>query len=165
MRSIRRWLLVDLFCIGLLCTMMGCDPLSLYEKSVLLPQQQWKSEYVPAFDFTIADTTARYDVALVLRHRDRYHYNNIWLRVSVTDPQGKAYSFDTDLLLGTNESGWLGAGMDDIYEHRISLQKELLEKNISFRQAGTYRFTIEQLMREDPLQEVMNIGIRIKKKP
>jgi hypothetical protein len=55
--------------------------------------------------------------------------------------------------------------MDDIYEHRISLQKELVAQGISFRQAGTYRFRIKQLMREDPLEEVMNIGIRIEKKP
>jgi gliding motility-associated lipoprotein GldH len=143
----------------------GCSPLSLYEKSVALPRQQWKSDYVPQFEFTITDTTARYDVALVLRHRDRYHYNNIWLRLSITDPEGNAYSIDTDLLLGANESGWLGVGMDDIYEHRISLQKELFEKGVSFRRAGTYRFSLEQRMREDPLQEIMNVGIRIEKKP
>ncbi|MFM8710357.1 MAG: gliding motility lipoprotein GldH [Sphingomonadales bacterium] len=150
---------------GLVCMIGGCSPLSLYEKSVALPQQQWKSDYVPQFDFTITDTTARYDAALVLRHRDRYHYNNIWLRLSITDPEGNSYSIDTDLLLGTNESGWLGVGMDDIYEHRISLQKELFEKGVSFRRAGTYRFSLEQRMREDPLQEIMNVGIRIEKKP
>jgi hypothetical protein len=55
--------------------------------------------------------------------------------------------------------------MDDIYEHRISLQKELLTAGVSFRQTGTYRFAIEQLMREDPLEEVMNVGLRIEKKP
>lgn len=165
MSSTSRWPLTAFLWVIVLCMIGGCTPLSLYERSVSLPQQQWKSDHVPVFDFTLGDTTASYNVSLIFRHRDRYHYNNIWLRISVTDPQTKTYTFDTDLLLGTNESGWLGTGMDDIYEHRISLQKELLAKGISFRQAGTYRFSIEQLMREDPLEEVMNIGIRVEKKP
>jgi len=165
MPNANRWLLPTLILCGMLGALSGCTSLELYERTVPLPAQQWKSEYIPSFDFDIADTTARYDVALVLRHRDRYHYNNIWLQLSLTDPQGKSYSFETDFLLGTNETGWLGAGMDDIYEHRISLQKELVAQGISFRQAGTYRFRIKQLMREDPLKEVMNIGIRIEKKP
>jgi gliding motility-associated lipoprotein GldH len=165
MSSVSRWPLTAFLWAGIYFMIGGCTPLALYERSVPLPQQQWKSDYTPVFDFTISDTSAFYDVALVFRHRDRYHYNNIWLRISVTDPQAKTHSFDTDLLLGTNESGWLGTGMDDIYEHRISLQKELLEKGVSFRQVGNYRFSIEQLMREDPLEEVMNIGIRVEKKP
>ena len=165
MSSASRWPLTTFLWAGLFFIIGGCTQLALYERSVPLPQQQWKSDYIPVFDFTISDTSAFYNVALVFRHHDRYRYNNIWLRVSITDPQAKTRSFDTDLLLGTNESGWLGTGMDDIYEHRISLQKELLEKGVSFRQAGNYRFSIEQLMREDPLQEVMNIGIRVEKKP
>lgn len=165
MSSACRWSFTPFVWMGLLFLIGGCTPLALYEKSVPFPQQAWKSDYIPAFDFVIGDTNARYEVAIVFRHRDRYHYNNIWLRISVTDPKASTHSFDTDLLLGTNESGWLGTGMDDIYEHRISLQNELLEKGISLRQAGTYRFSIEQLMREDPLEEVMNIGIRVEKKP
>lgn len=160
-----QWRLTAVMLWVILITMRSCTPLELYEKSVALPAQQWKSDYRPVFAFNIKDTTARYEVSLVLRHRDRYHYNNIWLRFTMTDPQGKNVSFDADLPLGTNENGWLGAGMDDIYEHRLSLQRELLEKGVSLRHAGAYRFSIEQLMREDPLEEVMNVGIRVEKKP
>jgi gliding motility-associated lipoprotein GldH len=160
-----RWSLPAFIICGMLVTLGSCTSLELYERSVPLPGHQWKSEYTPSFDFIITDTTARYDVSLVFRHRDRYHYNNLWLQLSITDPQGKNYSYETDLLLGTNESGWLGAGMDDIYEHRISLQKDLVAQGVSLRKAGTYQFRIKQLMREDPLEEVMNVGIRIEKKP
>lgn len=67
-------------------------------------------------------------------------------------------------ILATNKDGWLGTAMDDIYEHRISLNKELAGNEISFRNAGEYTFTIEHIMREDPLQNVMNVGIRVEKK-
>jgi hypothetical protein len=47
--------------------------------------------------------------------------------------------------------------MDDIYEHRVKLgDPQLLV-------AGTYTFTLEQIMREDPLEHVMNAGLRIEK--
>jgi hypothetical protein len=48
--------------------------------------------------------------------------------------------------------------MDDIYEHRIPLAPE---QNLK---AGTYTFTIEQIMREDPLKNVLNAGLRLEKK-
>ena len=62
-----------------------------------------------------------------------------------------------DLQLATNEKGWNGTGMDDIYEHRIKLGDPQTLK------AGTYTFTLEQIMREDPLENVMNAGLRIEK--
>lgn len=62
-----------------------------------------------------------------------------------------------DVLLATNEKGWLGTGMDDVYEHRSALAARQPLK------AGTYTFTIEQIMREDPLREVLNVGLRLEK--
>jgi gliding motility-associated lipoprotein GldH len=150
-----------IFLIGLL---NSCTPLNLYERSVTIPQHRWDSQFVPSFKCTIRDTSAAYDIALVLRHRDLYRYNNIWLQFTVIAPDQKVHQFDSELQLGTNETGWLGSGMDDVFEHRISLQKELVKNGISFRQSGQYQFRIKQLMREDPLEYVMNVGIRIEKK-
>ena len=62
-----------------------------------------------------------------------------------------------DLTLATNEKGWLGSGMDDIYEHRIPLTPEE-----SFK-PGNYTFRVEQIMREDPLKNVLNVGLRVEK--
>jgi len=61
------------------------------------------------------------------------------------------------LVLRHNEK-WLGTGMDDIYEHRIKLTDP------QYLKAGIYHFRIEQIMREDPLENVMNIGLRVEKK-
>jgi gliding motility-associated lipoprotein GldH len=63
-----------------------------------------------------------------------------------------------DLTLATNDKGWLGQGMDDIYEHRIKLGEPQSLK------AGTYTFILEQIMREDPLENVLDAGLRIEKK-
>ena len=52
--------------------------------------------------------------------------------------------------------------MDDIFDHRIALTPD--GPGYYFRKKGTYTFTISQIMREDPLEHVLNVGLRIEKK-
>jgi gliding motility-associated lipoprotein GldH len=48
--------------------------------------------------------------------------------------------------------------VDDIYEHRIPIQQ-----NAIFPKPGLYRFTFEQNMRQNPLPEMLSVGLRIEK--
>jgi gliding motility-associated lipoprotein GldH len=138
-------------------------PSDVFEKDVTLPGQQWESTYRPTVSFNISpeDTAYRYNIYLVLRHTDAYNYNNIWIRGTVKAPGDTAFRSERyDLSLATNEKGWTGSGMDDIFEHRIQIQQQT-----KFTHPGTYSFTLEQIMREDPLQHVLNVGVRIEKVP
>jgi len=147
-----------------LCSLqfIACSlPTDVFEKDVTIPGQQWASSFKPQVEFTIKDqdTAFLYNVYIVLRHSDAYNYNNLWVRGTVTEPGGTTpKSQRYDLTLATNEKGWLGSGMDDIFEHRI-----LVQPQTKFRKPGTYSFTLEQVMREDPLKHVLNAGIRVEK--
>jgi gliding motility-associated lipoprotein GldH len=137
----------------------SCTTIDLYEKAVAIPGHEWKSSFKPSFDFTIKDTASPYRLFLVLRHNEKYNFNNIYVNVYVKGPgQDTVQKIQQDLVLATNEKGWLGTGMDDIYDHRIQLGPDQSLK------AGNYTFTIEQIMREDPLENVLNVGLRIEKK-
>jgi gliding motility-associated lipoprotein GldH len=136
-------------------------PSDVFEKDVVIPGHQWASSFKPRVDFTIqaADTAGRYNVYLVLRHSDAYQYNNIWIKGTVQEPGDSVSRTQRfDLTLATNEKGWLGSGMDDIYEHRVLIQPET-----KFSRPGTYSFTLEQIMRDDPLLHVFNVGVRVEK--
>ena len=136
-------------------------PSGFFEKDVIIPGQQWEGSFKPRIDFTIKaeDTASLYNVYLVLRHSDAYNYNNIWVKGTVLEPGDTAARSERyDLTLATNDKGWLGNGMDDIYEHRIIIQPET-----KFGKPGTYSFTLEQIMREDPLKHVLNVGVRVEK--
>jgi len=138
-------------------------PSDVFEKDVTLPGQEWQSNFHPTFSFDISrqDTANLYNIYLVLRHTDAYNYDNIWIRGSVRQPGDSTIRSERyDLSLADNQKGWTGSGMDDIYEHRIEIQH--LTK---FNRPGTYSFTLEQIMREDPLKHVLNIGVRIEKVP
>ncbi|MCX6315852.1 MAG: gliding motility lipoprotein GldH [Bacteroidetes bacterium] len=142
----------------------GCSTADLYEKTVAIPGHSWESRFKPSFTFNIKDTTAGYQLFLILRHTDKYSFNNIWLNLTIQAPGTTApKSFKFPITLANDDRGWLATGMDDIYEHQESLNNILVNNDISFRTPGTYTFTLEQVMREDPLNHVLNAGLRIEK--
>ena len=146
------------YLIPLVSILFSCTTIDIFEKSVAIPGHEWKSSYRPSFEFNITDTTTTYNVFLVFRHTEKYNFNNIFINLYVKGPgMDSTIKIQQDVLLATNEKGWLGTGMDDVYEHRSTLAARQPLK------AGTYTFTIEQIMREDPLQEVLNVGLRLEK--
>ncbi len=141
----------------------SCTHVDLFEKSVTLPGHKWDNTYKPSFTFNIKDTTSAYNLFIVLRHNDKYNFNNIYLNLITKQPgQDTTQKARYDLVLATDEEGWRGTGMDDIYEHRIPLTPA--NQQFRFRKPGDYTFTLEQIMRENPLKNVLNVGLRIEKK-
>lgn len=135
----------------------SCVKSDAFEKNIRIPDQAWSSQFKPSIDVTITDTTSQYTLYVVLRHTDAYRYNNIWLNLYTQVPGEKIRKQRFDLTLATDDRGWLGSGMDDIFEHRIAIAP------IRFPKPGLYQFQLEQIMREDPLPHVMNAGIRLER--
>jgi gliding motility-associated lipoprotein GldH len=136
----------------------ACRPMDLYEKTVFFPKQEWESKNQPSFNFEVTDTLSNYHIYVVIRHQDAYHYNNLWLNVQTKGPGMPPITQKLNLTLANNTRGWLGSGMDDVFDHRI----RITTAPIRFRK-GVYQFTLQQIMREDPLPYVLNAGIRIEK--
>ena len=144
--------------ITLFLTAFSCTTIDLYEKTAPIPGHKWSSNFKPSFTFSITDTTAHYQVWFVFRHTEKYNFNNIYINLHAQVPgQDTSLQIRQDIRLATDDKGWLATGMDDIYEHR-----EPLGPPQTFK-AGEYTFTLEQIMREDPLNHVLDAGIRIEK--
>lgn len=136
----------------------GCIGIDLYEKQVAIPSQKWSYDFTPEFNFEIKDTTSRFLIYITIRHTERYQFNNIWLKVGSKAPGDSIRVQNINLKLASS-GGWDGSGMGDIYEVR----KLISPGPVSFRKAGDYTFTISQIMREDPLKYIMNVGLRLEK--
>lgn len=135
----------------------ACKHIDVFEKTIPFPLHTWDSKIKPAFTFDIEDTIARYNVFVVLRHTDAYHFNNLWLDVTTIPPGDTAQNIRANFKLGDNNQ-WLGNSIDDIIEHRI-----LVNTNPLRLKSGTNKFILSQVMREDPLQNVLNAGVRVEK--
>lgn len=144
---------------ALVFTLAGCTTVDVFEKNASFPNRQWPSARQPDFSFEITDTVSRYNIYVVVRHLDAYRYNNLWLNIYTKAPgDSTAKPQALDLQLASNDKGWLGAGMDDIYEHRIKISQAPLALK-----AGLYKFQLEQIMRDEPLENILNVGIRVEK--
>jgi gliding motility-associated lipoprotein GldH len=137
----------------------ACNTVDVFEKEVPFARQQWASSDQPSIRFQITDSSSLYNVYLIFRHSDAYNFNNIWMKWTIHQPgQAQAQTQQFDLRLANNRNGWLGSGMDDIWEHRI-----LLQSRTRFPHSGDYQVELTQMMRQDPLLHVLNVGLRIEK--
>ena len=141
-------------------SLSSCTTIDLYEKVVSIPNHEWQSSYKPQFKFTIKDTTVPYQLYVVLRHNDKYNLNNLLINLYTQSAGDSTHKIQYELSLANKEQ-WLVTAMGDVYEHRILLTPQA----VFFRKSGEYTYIIEQVMREDPLQNVLNVGLRIEKKP
>jgi len=152
---LKKTLFLALVTISLLA---GCAKVDVFEKNIAFKDHAWPSSVKPVVSFNIEDTNSLYNVYIVFRHADAYSFNNVWLRCTVTGPGNTGKKTQQyELNLATN-NGWNVSGMDDIFEHRV-----LIQQKTKFNVAGEYHFTFEQVMREDPLENVLNVGLRIQR--
>jgi gliding motility-associated lipoprotein GldH len=139
--------------------LFACETINLFEKNVPVPGQAWNTSFKPEISFDIADTTAFYNIYFVIRHTDAYGFNNIWVNAtSIAPGDSSSITERFDFLLASQDR-WTGSAMDDIYEHRILLYKQ----PVKFRRSGIYKVKFEQVMRENPLKHVLNVGLRVEK--
>ena len=139
--------------------MLSCVKVDLFEKQAKIPSQQWFYDNNPSFTFDISDTTSLYNLYIVLRHTDSYNYSNIWLRLGSKSPGDSMRFQNINLTLASDANGWEGAGVDDIFEVR----KSITAGPIPFKKPGKYTFSISQIMRENPLTHILNVGLRVEK--
>lgn len=138
----------------------SCKQIDVFEKNTSIPKYEWQSNFAATGNFIISDTLSEYNISLVLRHTDAYKYNNIWLEIGLQAPGDSLYKQKVDLKLGDDANGWEGTGMNDIWEVR----KLLNGKPRRFKQPGNYNFSISQIMRDNPLPNVITVGLRVEKK-
>jgi gliding motility-associated lipoprotein GldH len=148
------------FLLYVIVFMQGCTQTGVFENSTAIPSHKWSGNFAAKGSFIITDTTAAYDVYIVLRHTDAYGYSNIWLNAGIQPPADSMRYNKINMELATDAAGWMGTGMNDIWEVR----QLLFTSAMRFKKAGTYSYSLQQIMRDEPLAAVMSAGLRIEKR-
>ena len=134
----------------------GCDKNRIYEKNISIDKYVWDSRVVAEYEVEIKDTSALYNIYVNIRHADAYPFQNIWLLVGTRFPDSTSASKRIEITLANEEGKWYGEGLGDIWDYR-----SMIQENAFFNAPGTYTFSIEQDMRQNPLPGIMAIGLRI----
>ena len=146
------------FGVSILMGMAACQTMPLSEQNTIHSDHQWNSTKPEKYLFNVTDTNSLYKVSFVIRHHNAYHYKNIWVELSHYGTGEKPQTASFNLNLADDQKGWLGTGMDDIYDQRIPLTSKPVKLKY-----GINTFVIKHTMREDPLQNILSTGIRIEK--
>ncbi|MDD4149804.1 MAG: gliding motility lipoprotein GldH [Bacteroidales bacterium] len=146
------------FTLSLVLVIMACDRNRVYEDYTKIENSIWNQENIVKFEFEIDDTNSMNNVLINLRHASIYPYNNLWLFVKSSAPNGTINIDTVECILVNKENRWLGDGMGDIWDIQIPWKN-----NIRFSRQGVYRIEFEQAMRVENLPGIMDIGLRIEK--
>lgn len=136
----------------------ACETKQLFEQSTIYPNHNWPSKQATKYQFNVTDTAATYKIFFVIRHHNAYHYKNIWLDLSIKSPKNITTKQVVNLNLADDAKGWLGTGMDDIYDQRIPMTTSPIHLTM-----GLNEISIQHTMREDPLENILSTGIRVEK--
>ena len=147
--------------LGILLSGFACqNPNVLVDENQSINQARWTYVNPIKIKVPIVDTAAAYTLFINLRHTEAYAYSNIFIRIKQGNPNKTQTVWRKEYTLANLDGEWLGTGSGNLRSHQL-----VLFKNHHFSQPGTYVFELEQYMRDNPLKEVSDIGLRVEKQP
>ena len=151
LHSVVRALLPMVFALLLLA---ACTDTARYDhyQSVEKP---WTKDHIYYFTYDIDDNTVPYDLALEIRNNDLYPYQNLWLLCSEEPPVGPMTHDTIECMLANDYGEWRGSGIS-LYHLGIPLRTRR-----HFPHKGQYTLGIRQGMRDEQLNGIEAIGLRI----
>lgn len=135
----------------------SCRQIDLHESHVRIKNFQWHAASAVHGQFNITDTNKLYRLFVIIRHEDAYRYNNIWLNIGLQAPSDSMRYQRVEVPLGSDATGWFGAGMNNIWE----IRHQLTRGPQKFAKSGVYKYSIGQVMRDDPLEHILSAGLRV----
>jgi gliding motility-associated lipoprotein GldH len=163
-RSVSAASLVGVVCLLAAFFLGGCRPGPEYQDHFTIPRNAWKSDFRPEFRFVITDTAAPYQIFLIVRHTDAYRFQNIWVNLDSKGPGDSSYTLNrAEVTLAAPNGRWLGRGLGELYEQRVPVNT--IANPAYFHKAGEYTLRLTHDMRQDPLPEILTVGIRLEKLP
>ena len=136
----------------------GCnDPNRVFDENTGIVNRNWSYTNPVKYHVKIDDEKADYKLYFNARVSGDYKYSNLFVLLHTRGPQMPPNLMRYELKLSSNTGEWLGSGSGNLYSYQIFF------KTIRFPAKGVYNFEIEQNMRDNPLHEVSDIGLRVEK--
>ena len=137
----------NLFLIGTIVIFISCNNSIVFEKYITFENQEWNTDSLLSFGYTITDTISTYKLVLNVRHSVEYEYQNLFLFVKSDS------STDTiELLLAEDNGKWTGKGKSNIKEFSTTILSPKIYQN------GLHSFSLELAMRDNTSTELEKLN-------
>ena len=157
MKAVRKLFLLALPLLMMLSGSGCTDPNAITDQNTSIGNLNWSYANKVKYDVKIDDPSTPYNIDINLRVTGNYRYSNIFMLVRRNGP-GLNSTTRFELKLAAQDGRWLGTGSGNLYSFQVPIIT-----NFKFPAKGTYHFEIEQNMRDNPLREVSDVGLRVEK--
>lgn len=134
----------------------GCGSDYLYEKAYPIDSGNWAYTDKLDFSFEIMDTLSIYNLWLEVEHSVDYGYQNLYTRIHTRFPSGDQLQEPLSLEMADKVGRWYGDCNSRTCKLKIPIQQGAF-----FDQTGTYHLTVEQFMRENPVNGINTISFMV----
>ena len=134
----------------------ACKQNVLMDENLAVDTDGWDFRNKAGFELEVEDTLALHAFYLNVRQKESYRYSNLYIFLHTTFPNGTITHDTIECVLAKPDGKWLGRSSGNYISNQI-----LLNESLRFPLSGQYRFEIEQAMREEKLQGIADIGLRI----
>ncbi len=140
-------------------TFWSCsDPNAVIDQNTVITNNNWSYVNKIKNKVTVTDESIPYNLYMNLRVTADYKYANLFVLIKQVNPDKKASTTRYEFKLANADGEWLGDGSGSIYSYQVPFKKAY-----KFPAKGVYTFEIEQNMRDNPLREVTDVGMRVER--
>ncbi len=142
----------------LFLTLFSCQKDALiHEVNKDFPENQWQSDAIEKFEFTLTKNIKSADVNLLFSHVHNPGYDAVPVLVTIESPNGEKEDIDASFLLkdaGGNELSDCAGDVCDLY---------ITIKNAARLEKGTYKVTVQNKHEYAYVANVLAVGVSIEK--
>jgi gliding motility-associated lipoprotein GldH len=155
----RGYIFFSIFFTAVMLSLSACtDPKSLLDQNTEVANHNWAYQDRVKFTVKIDDEKIPYNLFVNLRITADYKYSNMFVLVTQIGPDKKADTKRYEIPLANKDGEWLGKGSGNLYSYQYPFLSDF-----KFAAKGVYTFEIEQNMRDNPLKEVSDVGLKVEK--
>ena len=141
-----------------ICLGSCSDPGAVLDQNTEITDHNWSYTNQVKYEVMITNPAIPYNLYFNLRVTADYKYSNIFIMFHQTGPDKKSTANRLEFKLANTDGEWLGTGSGNLYSYQM-----MFLSAYKFPAKGIYHFMIEQNMRDNPLHEVSDVGLRVEK--
>ncbi len=134
----------------------ACTDNAIIDTNIEISDRNWSYIKTVRIPVQVKDASKAYNLYFNLRHTADYKYSNIFVIIYQTGPDKKRTKERKEFQLAYPDGEWLGSGSGNLYSYQLPFKE-----NYKFPKKGIYVFEFEQNMRDNPLREVSDAGLRV----
>ena len=141
---------------------ISCDEKRVFDEYKTVGSA-WNKDSIVSFKLPKLDANKKYNLFVNVRDNNDFPYNNLFLIVSLEQPNKKVKVDTLEYQMAEPDGTLLGDGFTDVKENKL-----FYKQNESFSQKGDYKIKIQQAVRQTgkivgdkELKGITEVGFRI----